>query len=110
MKVSEFVKLLDLEVINCQEVTVIIPIKEKHNNEPIEKIGDCNLSEREKVIIDSSEFSIHDYELYDSYGIDACFKSENEEDEDYEIVDVVDTFDGFRYVYNEDGEVWVVVC
>ena len=109
MKVKEFLNLIDLESMNNQGVTLIIAIKERHNNEDIKNIGDCTLSENEKVIIDSSEYSKNDYELYDQYGVEPCFKSENEEDEDYEIIDVKESEDFYNYVYNEDGEVWVVV-
>lgn len=108
MKVKEFLKLIDLESMNNQGITIIIPIDELHN-ETIKNIGDCTIDVQEKIVLDSSEYSKDDYELYDQYGIEPCFKSENEEDEDYEIIDVKESEDFYNYVYNEYGEVWVVV-
>ena len=108
MKVKEFLKLIDLESMNNQGITIIIPIDELHN-ETIKNIGDCTIDVQEKIVIDSSEYAKNDYELYDQYGIEPCFKSENEEDEDYEIIDVKESEDFYNYVYNEYGEVWVVV-
>lgn len=108
MKVKEFLDLIDLEVLNNQWITLIIPIKEKYEGD-MKNIGDCSLSENEKVVIDNSEYSIEDYELYDMYGIEPCFKSENDEDEDYELIDVKESEDFYHYVYNDEGEVWVIV-
>ena len=110
MKVKEFLNLIDLESMNNQGITIIIPIKEQRNNEDIKNIGDCELSENEKVVLDSSEYAKDDYNLYDAYGIEPCFKSENEEADDYEEVDVKESDDFYNYVYNEYGEVWVIVC
>lgn len=110
MKVKEFLNLIDLESMNNQGITIIIPIKEKRNNEDIKNIGDCELSDYEKIVLDSSEYSVTDGNLYDAYGIEPCFKSENEEDEDYDEIDVRESEDFYNYVYNEDGEVWVIVC
>ena len=109
MKVKEFLNLIDLESMNNQGITIIIPIKGLYN-EDIKNIGDCELSENEKVVLDSSEYATDDYNLYDAYGIEPCFKSENEEAEDYEEIDVKESDDFYNYVYNEDGEVWVIVC
>ena len=109
MKVKEFLNLIDLESMNNQGITIIIPIKEQYN-EDIKNIGDCELSENEKVVLDASEYSKDDYNLYDAYGIEPCFKSENDEDEDYEVIDVKESDDFYNYVYNEYGEVWVIVC
>jgi len=110
MKVKEFLNLIDLESLNNQGITIIIPLKEKYEDAcDIKKLGDAELSENEKVVFDCAEYSFEDYELYDAYGIEPCFKSENEEADDYEIIDVRETEDYYHYVYNDDGEVWVVI-
>ena len=52
---------------------------------------------------------IDDFEKYDQFGIEPCFKSDNEEDDDYEVIDVRESEDYYHYVYNESGEVWVII-
>ena len=109
MKVKEFLNLIDLESMNNQGITIIIPIDELYNDD-IKNIGDCTIDVQEKIVLDSSEYAKDDFELYDAYGIEPCFKSENEEADDYEEIDVKESDDFYNYVYNEYGEVWVVVC
>lgn len=102
--VKDFIKLIDLETMNSQEITIIIPIQEKAVNGILDKNGeDCILSETEKVVIDCSEYSTTDDEKYCYYGIEPVF-----EDDD-ETIKVQLTKDYFQYVYDEDGTVWIVI-
>ena len=109
MKVNEFLKLIDLESINGQEITIIIPLKEKLVNGEIQDIGECSLSENEKVIFSSDENSIYEVEKYENFGIEPCFMSDDENSPDYETIDVRESNDFYNYIISEYGEVWVVI-
>ena len=106
MKVKDFIALIDIESMADQEINFIIPIKERMNDlQNDSNIGDCNLSDNEKVIVNSDEFSIYDSEKYENYGIEPCFC----EDVQSMTLDVKSSKDGYHFVYNEDGEIWVII-
>jgi hypothetical protein len=105
MTVKEFLKRIDLETINSQEITIIIPVNEKAVNGVVKENGsDCTMKDDEGAVFDCSEYAFNENEKYEYYGIEPVFK-----DEENDIIDVRYTDDDYRYVYNEDGEVWIVV-
>jgi uncharacterized membrane-anchored protein len=109
MEVKDFINLIDLETLNNQEITIIIPITEKATNGVIENIGNCNLSVDEKIVFNDDENSIYDVEKYENFGIEPCFKSDDESSMDYETVDVRTSEDNYKYIFNDYGDVWVVI-
>lgn len=107
MTVNEFVKLIDLYTLNEQEITIIIPIQEKYMVNNFQQIGNCLLSEKEKIIFECTETAIDDFEKYEPFGIKPC--SSDFEYDGYEKIDIIESKDGYKFIYNEDGEVWVII-
>ena len=110
MKVNEFLNVLEIESLTEQGITTIIPLAGKYIDLTDLVLGDEEINQKEKVVFNSEGLPIEDEGTYSPFGLDVCFQSDNEEDEGYEIVDVRTSKDGYDYVYNEDGEVWIVIA
>lgn len=110
MRIKDFMDMIDLEVLNNQQINIIIHLKDRFENPKFGNIviGDCEIDDKEKIVFDCSEFALVESDLYYQYGIEPTLKLYSN-DTLYEIVDVVNSKDNYRYIYNEYGEVWVVV-
>ena len=109
MNVANFIKLIDLETLSNQQITIIIPLKEKFYDLNHPNFGNAEISEKEKIVFNADESSIYEDGKYSPFGIEPCFKSEDENSDDYEIIDVRKSEDGYNFVYNDDGEIWVII-
>lgn len=109
MKVCDFTKMIDLETLSNQQITIIIPLKEKFYDLNHPNFGNAEISEKEKIVFNADESSIYEEDKYAVFGIEPCFKSEDINSSDYEIIDVRTSDDNYNFVYNEDGEIWIVI-
>ena len=104
MKVKEFLNVIDLETLSNQQITIIIPLKDLYIDLRNLKLESAEISDKEKIVFNSDESSVYEDNKYAPFGIEPCFKSEEDE-----IIDVRESDDEYKFVYDEDGQVWVLI-
>ena len=89
MKLCEFLKIVDWRSVNFQEITLIVPLKEKND-----VIRESEIDEDIGVIFDASEDNINDI----------CFKNMIFIKDDKIVED-----DGIKYVKDKEGKYYIVI-
>ncbi|MBR4315728.1 MAG: hypothetical protein IKP65_01975 [Alphaproteobacteria bacterium] len=109
MKVNELLNVVETETLSNQGIVTIIPLEKKFSNLNDLELENEEISAKEKVVFNSEGLLLTDEDNYAPFGIEPCFQSDDEEDDGYELIDVKTSKDGYDFVYNEEGEVWIVL-
>lgn len=91
MRFCEFAQVVDWRSVNFQEITLIIPLKEKND-----VIRDSEIDIDRGVIFDASEDSVEDKCFYNKNNI--CV-------DDVKITDE----DGIKYIKDKEGKYYIII-